>query len=106
MNGTPMTNRTPPFESRRRMYRRSRRLPVGLLVGRLSGRRAVPLLCIHVAAAVLTAPAAVHGQCPFDWLPESVRGNLLSREHFVRVEPPFNGSAGGVEPDLFEGYSG
>ncbi len=39
MIGTPMTNLTRSFESRRRLYRRSRRVLLGLLVGRLPGRR-------------------------------------------------------------------
>ena len=43
---------------------------------------------------------------PFDWLPEALRLDLLAREHFVRVEPPFNGSAGSKELDLFRGDQG
>ncbi len=39
MIGTPMTTADRSFESRRRLYRRSRRVLVGLLVGRLHGRR-------------------------------------------------------------------
>ncbi len=31
---------------------------------------------------------------------------MLAREHFVRVAPPFNGSAGSMELDLFRGESG
>ncbi len=48
----------------------------------------------------------VQGDDPFDWLPDTIRWNMLSREHFVRVAPPFNGSAGSTELDLFRGESG
>ena len=48
----------------------------------------------------------VQGNDPFDWLPEAIRGNMLAREHFVRAAPPFNGSAGSMELDLFGGESG
>lgn len=47
----------------------------------------------------------VQGNDPFDWLPEAIRGDMLAREHFVRVAPPFDGSGGSMELDLFSGES-
>lgn len=39
---------------------------------------------------------------PFGWMPESLRARLLSTEHLVRAEPPFNHGEP-VEKDIFAG---
>ena len=48
----------------------------------------------------------IQGDGPFDWLPEPLRGNLLSTEHFVRARPPFDASGDAKETGLFRRDSG
>ena len=43
---------------------------------------------------------------PFDWLPEAIRGDMLSREHFIRAEPPVGGLSDSRELGLFPDGSG
>ena len=47
--------------------------------------------------AALCHGTQIQGGDPFDWLPEAIRGDMLAREHFIRVAPPVNGPAGSKE---------